>query len=104
MELASYADSVRLASISKNKDSDTYRLYKHPSNFTYIQKQQYGIRSKLQQKSGMTDQSKKNTMTVVDTSTNIASHHPTKGSLPPISLKREKQPVLVTIPTTTGRY
>ena len=52
----------------------------------------------------MTDQSKKNTMTVVDTSTNIASHHPTKGSLPPISLKREKQPVLVTSPTTTGRY
>ena len=36
--------------------------------------------------------------------TYIASHHPTKGSLPPISLKREKQPVLVTSPTTTGRY
>lgn len=48
MELASYADSVRLASISKNKDSDTYRIYKHLSNFTYIQKQQYEIRSKLQ--------------------------------------------------------
>lgn len=48
MELASYADSVRLASITKNKDSDTYRLYKHLSNFTYIQKQQYGIRSKSQ--------------------------------------------------------
>ena len=30
MELASYADSVRLASITKNKDSDIYRLYKHP--------------------------------------------------------------------------
>ena len=48
MGLASYADSVRLASISKNKDSDTYQLYKHPSNFTYIQKQRYGIRSELQ--------------------------------------------------------
>lgn len=102
MELASYADSVRLASISKNKDSDTHRLYKHPSNFTYIQKQKYRTRSKLQEESGTADESKKNITTVVDTSTNIASHHPTKGSHPPISLKREKQPVLVTIPTTTG--
>ncbi len=52
----------------------------------------------------MTDQSKKNTTTVVDTSTNIASQHPTKGSLPTPPAKEEKQPVLVTIPTTTGRY
>lgn len=45
----------------------------------------------------MTDQSKKNTMTVVDTSTNIDSHHPTKGSLPATPSKEKKA-------TSTGRY
>ena len=52
----------------------------------------------------MTDQSKKNTTTVVDTSTNIASHHPTKGSLPTTPPKRKSnqywsplQPLLVAI-------
>ena len=104
MELASYADSVRLASITNNKDSNIYQPYKYPSNSIHIQKKQYDTRSKLQQESGMTDQSKKNTTTVVDTSTNIASQHPTKGSLPTTPPKRKKQPVLVTIPTTTGRY
>ena len=38
MELASYADSVRLASITNNKDSNIYQLYKYPSNSIYIQK------------------------------------------------------------------
>ena len=45
----------------------------------------------------MTDQSKKNTMTVVDTSTNIASHHPTKGSLPTTPTKEKKA-------TSTGHH
>jgi|GEM_PF-4404781 len=48
MELASYADSVRLASITNNKDSNIYQLYKYPSNSIHIQKKQYGTRSKLQ--------------------------------------------------------
>lgn len=36
-------------------------------------------------------------MTVVDTSTNIASHHPTKGSLPTTPTKEKKA-------TSTGHH